>query len=111
MTDTERREFIKALLASGLSATALSALLPLAGCASVPQSNAKPERQPSQEKRPQPADAICIVGAGASGIAAAHYLSERGYTNVVVYEERDRIGGKCKTVQIDGLPYDMGAVF
>jgi hypothetical protein len=63
--------------------------------------------------RPPPplTDRIAIAGAGASGIAAAHYLRNNGYQNVVIFERRDRIGGKCDTEKIDSLPYDLGATF
>ena len=54
---------------------------------------------------------ICIVGAGAAGLAAAWALRELGYRQVVVLEKADRVGGKCWTRTADGTPLDAGAVF
>lgn len=41
---------------------------------------------------------IAIVGAGASGIAAASRLSQEGINDFVVLEANDRIGGRINTV-------------
>ena len=54
---------------------------------------------------------IGIVGAGASGLAAAHYLAEAGYEDVILFEKRGRVGGKCESITIDGQVYELGAVF
>jgi tryptophan 2-monooxygenase len=45
---------------------------------------------------------ICIVGAGAAGVVAAHHLRRKGYDRVWVFEARDRVGGKCCTVEHEG---------
>jgi monoamine oxidase len=47
---------------------------------------------------------IIVVGAGLAGVAAARALHDRGY-QVVILEGRDRVGGRCFTV--DGI--DFGA--
>ena len=51
---------------------------------------------------------VAIIGAGMSGLTAAHKLSAAGRT-VTVFEARDRIGGRVWTS--DGLsnPVDLGA--
>jgi hypothetical protein len=49
-----------------------------------------------------------IIGAGAAGLAAAHALQQRGQ-HAVVFERSDRVGGKCRTVSIDGRNHEMGA--
>jgi len=54
---------------------------------------------------------IGIVGAGASGLTAAHYLAEAGYEHVILFEKRNRAGGKCDSIVVDGQVYEMGAVF
>ena len=53
---------------------------------------------------------ICIVGAGPAGLVAAHHLRRKGYHEVCVFEARDRVGGKCCTVEHGGRTYDLGAV-
>lgn len=52
---------------------------------------------------------VGIVGAGPAGLATAMYLRERGVEHVTVLERRERIGGKCCTVTIDGKAFDLGA--
>ena len=51
---------------------------------------------------------IAIIGAGMSGLAAAHALAGEGRT-VTVFEARDRIGGRVWTSDQLGLPLDLGA--
>jgi hypothetical protein len=55
------------------------------------------------------AERIGIVGAGASGIAAAHALSKLGYRHVTLLERERRIGGKCWTIADGGRSYEVGA--
>lgn len=52
---------------------------------------------------------IGIIGAGISGISAAKLLSEQG-KDVVIFEGRDRIGGRIHTDRESlGTPLDLGA--
>ncbi|MEM9838220.1 MAG: FAD-dependent oxidoreductase [Pseudomonadota bacterium] len=51
---------------------------------------------------------IAVVGAGISGLAAAHALAMAGRL-VTVYEARDRIGGRVWTNDALGTPLDLGA--
>lgn len=51
---------------------------------------------------------VIVVGAGASGLAAATRLVAAGYT-VTVLEGRDRIGGRAWTSDALGAPVDLGA--
>jgi monoamine oxidase len=55
---------------------------------------------------------IIIVGAGASGLMAAHMLSAQGF-KVTILEARDRIGGRIHTVTdaLTGMPMEFGAEF
>jgi len=54
---------------------------------------------------------VLIIGAGASGLAAAKELSEAG-RKVTVLEARDRIGGRIHTLHKDaGTPIELGAEF
>ena len=51
---------------------------------------------------------VVVVGAGISGLAAARALHDAGVEAVVV-EGRDRIGGRTHTVDVEGVPVDLGA--
>ena len=42
---------------------------------------------------------IAIIGAGISGLTAAHYLRDRH--ELTLYESADRIGGHTATVDVD----------
>ncbi len=50
----------------------------------------------AQASRPQ---TVIVVGGGVAGLTAAQELAERGY-NVTVYETRDILGGKARSVQV-----------
>ncbi len=52
---------------------------------------------------------IGIIGAGISGLSAAHYLMKKGYTDICVMEASERVGGKCHTILYHGKTYEMGA--
>lgn len=51
---------------------------------------------------------IAIIGAGMSGLAAAHALAT-SQRSVTVFEARNRIGGRIWTDETLGLPLDLGA--
>merc|ERR1719295_2160082 len=53
-------------------------------------------------------DAI-IMGAGASGIAAAKTLYESGMTDILIIEAQDYIGGRAKVVDFAGHSLNVGA--
>ncbi len=52
---------------------------------------------------------IVIIGAGASGLSAAHFLKKSGYKNVLVLEKLGRVGGLCRTITEDYMSFDLGA--
>jgi hypothetical protein len=52
---------------------------------------------------------IGIVGAGAAGLSAAHFLARSGRRNVTLLEAGDRVGGKCHTIVHEGRSYELGA--
>ena len=65
---------------------------------------------------PDPAAAtgerIVIVGAGAAALAAADELQVRGFSDVVLLEARDRVGGRIWTSSLgDGIPVELGATW
>lgn len=54
---------------------------------------------------------IIVVGAGAAGLAAAAALVDEDY-DVVVFEGRNRVGGRMNTnTRSVGMPVDMGAAW
>ena len=52
-------------------------------------------------------DRVVVVGAGIAGLAAASRLRRAGIACVVL-EARDRIGGRLHTVDLAGVPVDLG---
>ncbi len=53
---------------------------------------------------------IAIVGAGISGLAAAHVLSDARHT-VTIFEASGEVGGRAATRRRDGFTYDPGAQY
>lgn len=51
---------------------------------------------------------ILIIGAGASGLAAATKLYENGLTNIKILEAENRIGGRIHSVPFGGGLIDLG---
>lgn len=51
---------------------------------------------------------IVVIGAGASGFAAAAKLISHGFQNVVILEAENRIGGRVHTIQFGANTLDMG---
>ena len=45
---------------------------------------------------------VVVVGGGISGLAAAHFLSRRGYT-VTVVEKAPSVGGSISTTRRNGF--------
>ena len=54
-----------------------------------------------------PVSRVVVVGAGIAGLAAASCLHRAGVPYVVL-EARDRIGGRLHTVDLAGVPVDLG---
>ncbi len=40
-------------------------------------------------------DRICIIGGGPAGLSCAMYLEKKGYSDYVIYEKLNKVGGKC----------------
>ncbi len=54
---------------------------------------------------------ICIIGAGIAGLKSAHKLKKLGYNNITIFESSDQVGGKIRSVEMDGRIYELGAIF
>ncbi|MBI3217100.1 MAG: FAD-dependent oxidoreductase [Mycobacterium sp.] len=54
-----------------------------------------------------PVSRVIVVGAGIAGLAAARCLQRAGIPYVVL-EARDRIGGRLHTIDLAGVPVDLG---
>ena len=52
---------------------------------------------------------VIIMGAGASGIAAAKTLYEAGITNILIIEAQDYIGGRAKVSNFSNYSMNIGA--
>ena len=50
---------------------------------------------------------VIVVGAGLSGLSAAHELKKAGL-DILVLEARDRPGGRTGLVETDGIVFDIG---
>src|SRR5215212_11458135 len=48
---------------------------------------------------------VAVLGGGVAGLTAAHELAERGFA-VTVYEARDRLGGKARSLPVPGSGID-----
>jgi protoporphyrinogen oxidase len=61
--------------------------------------------------RPERGDTprIVIIGAGPTGLAAGYRLRELGYTNFLMLESRDKVGGLASSeTSPNGFTYDIG---
>ena len=63
----------------------------------------------TKAKQPQPTRVYdCIViGAGISGIAAAYKMIQAGYTDFLVFEKADRVGGTWRDNTYPGCGCDV----
>ncbi len=50
---------------------------------------------------------VVVIGGGLTGLAAAWHL--RGHADVRVVEASSRLGGAVRTIDFDGVPFDVGA--
>jgi polyamine oxidase len=55
----------------------------------------------------EPVERVVVIGAGIAGLTVANALAHGG-VDCVVLEARDRIGGRLHTIELAGVPVDMG---
>ncbi len=85
--------------------------LTLSACGSSSGSSPVVVTEPSPTPTPDPIPVVkkvLVIGAGMSGIKAAHKLAAAGF-DVQVLEGRDRLGGRTWSNNTMGTPLDMGA--
>lgn len=49
-----------------------------------------------------------ILGAGPAGLTVANRLKQAGVTDFLVLEREDTAGGLCRSMDVDGSPFDIG---
>ena len=49
-----------------------------------------------------------ILGAGPAGLTVANILKKRGITDFLVLEKENTAGGLCRSIEVDGSPFDIG---
>ena len=49
-----------------------------------------------------------ILGAGPAGLSVANRLKQKGITDFLVLEKEKIAGGLCRSVNVDGSPFDIG---
>lgn len=49
-----------------------------------------------------------ILGAGPAGLTVANILRQRGCDDFLVLEKEKTAGGLCRSVEVDGAPFDIG---
>lgn len=54
---------------------------------------------------------IGIVGAGPAGLTMAWFLRRLGFESVEIFEAADRIGGQSHTIDVGGVPVELGTVY
>lgn len=61
----------------------------------------------SHQRKDKRSLSISVIGAGVGGLTVAARLARRGHI-VRVFEQSDRVGGKCHTEWINGFGFDTG---
>ena len=54
---------------------------------------------------------IAIIGAGPSGLSLAWYFKQLGFRSVEIFEATNDVGGQSHTVDVGGIPIEMGTCY
>lgn len=49
-----------------------------------------------------------ILGGGPAGLTVANKLKQNGFSDFLVLEKEAMAGGLCRSVDVDGAPFDIG---
>ena len=52
---------------------------------------------------------VIVIGGGLSGLSAATHLVDHGISGVCVLEAKNNLGGRIRTVSLNGSPLELGA--
>ena len=51
---------------------------------------------------------ILILGAGPAGLSIANRMQQMGVSDFLVLEKEAEAGGLCRSMEVDGSPFDIG---
>ena len=54
---------------------------------------------------------VIIVGSGLAGLSAAAHLVENGVKEICVLEAKNSLGGRIRTIGVNGSPLELGAQY
>ena len=49
-----------------------------------------------------------ILGAGPAGLTIGNRLRQKGVTDFLILEKNSEAGGLCRSIEVDGAPFDIG---
>lgn len=101
-----RRQFLDTSLKSSLAVGLVSAIPVFNSCKNNNQSGTSSTDSAFKPK-------VAIIGAGISGLNAAHYLKKSGAVKFDIYEGLKRCGGRMHTIAefLPGITLDIGGEF
>lgn len=49
---------------------------------------------------------VVIIGAGLTGLSTAYHLEQQGFSDYILFEKDESVGGLCRSIQQDGFTFD-----